>query len=79
MSSFQVVCGFEEIKILNVHLWEEIDIENEEEEVDLLQLISIGHQQLLLDETPTGGGIGGKKPNSSLNNVTSKEVVKGNL
>ena len=58
---------------------EEIDIENEEEEVDLLQLISIGHQQLLLDETPTGGGIGGKKPNSSLNNVTTKEVVKGNL
>ena len=28
MSSFQVVCGFEEFKILNVHLWEEIDIEN---------------------------------------------------
>ena len=48
---------------------EEIDFENEEEEVDLLQLISLGHQQLLLDETPAGGGIGAKKPNSSLNNV----------
>jgi hypothetical protein len=53
---------------------EEIDFENEEEEVDLLQLISLGHQQLLLDETPVGGGIGAKKTNSSLNNVSSKDI-----
>ena len=53
---------------------DEIDFDHDKEQMDLVQLISLGHQQLLLDDCPSGS-FGGSKANSSNNNVWRKYLI----